>query len=260
MYAAFLNPAGRIAFDALIHQLPGPGAPALLLDVEAASAPALAAHLRRYKLRARVDVADASSEWASWGTLGDAPPAAEPLPWRPDPRLRDLGLRAVAPRGSALPLPAAAEPASALAQHRRARLLLGVADGASEMGGELPLECNLEGLSGVSFSKGCYIGQELTARTHYRGVIRKRLLPVAFAAAAAPAPGAEVFSPSGAPAGRVVAVDTDCGIALLRTAAALETDIGAAPTLRLASGSVVAASAPAWWPPAWRSSAGEPGL
>ena len=63
--------------------------------------------------------------------------------------------------------------------------LLGVPNGAAELPSAeaLPLESNLELLSGVSFAKGCYLGQELTARTHFRGVVRKRVLPAAAAAA-----------------------------------------------------------------------------
>ena len=62
---------------------------------------------------------------------------------------------------------------------------LGVPNGAAELPSAeaLPLESNLELLSGVSFAKGCYLGQELTARTHFRGVVRKRVLPVVVAAA-----------------------------------------------------------------------------
>ena len=62
------------------------------------------------------------------------------------------------------------------AAHRRLRYALGVAEGA-ELVGLLPLECNLAGLNAVSFEKGCYVGQELTARTHHRGVVRKRNRP-----------------------------------------------------------------------------------
>ena len=63
--------------------------------------------------------------------------------------------------------------------HRRLRYALGVAEGA-ELVGMLPLECNLAGLNAVSFEKGCYVGQELTARTHHRGVVRKRIVPARF--------------------------------------------------------------------------------
>ena len=73
--------------------------------------------------------------------------------------------------------------------------LLGVPNGAAELPSAeaLPLESNLELLSGVSFAKGCYLGQELTARTHFRGVVRKRVLPVVVAAAVGGDGGEEVM-------------------------------------------------------------------
>jgi len=63
------------------------------------------------------------------------------------------------------------------------RLCYGVPEGVHDIVAEenLPLECNLDWLNGVSFSKGCYVGQELTARTHFQGLIRKRMMPVSLA-------------------------------------------------------------------------------
>ena len=117
----------------------------------------------------------------------------------PDPRLNSLGLRGVLPNAVAEALiEGGVEMArthgrygerdadgdvssrvSEAAAHRRLRYALGVAEGA-ELVGLLPLECNLAGLNAVSFEKGCYVGQELTARTHHRGVVRKRIVPASF--------------------------------------------------------------------------------
>lgn len=121
----------------------------------------------------------------------------------PDPRLPSLGLRGVLPRAVAEALieggaemarthgldgdgdagagakPRARADDEASDAHRRLRYALGVAEGA-ELVGLLPLECNLAGLNAVSFEKGCYVGQELTARTHHRGVVRKRIVPARF--------------------------------------------------------------------------------
>lgn len=92
-----------------------------------------------------------------------------------DPRLPDLGQRVILPadhQPDGTPVP------DEVYTERRFRL--GVAEGSSEIpsGAALPLEYNLDALNGVSFSKGCYVGQELTARTHFQGVIRKRLMPL----------------------------------------------------------------------------------
>ena len=95
-----------------------------------------------------------------------------------------LGWRVLVPP-AATAAAAAATAASALAPpavYEARRLLAGVPQGPAEMKGALPLEMNLAELGGVSFAKGCYIGQELTARTHFKGVIRKRALPCLFTA------------------------------------------------------------------------------
>lgn len=118
----------------------------------------------------------------------------------PDPRLASLGLRGVLPRavaealieggvemarthgrsgGSDADFRRGGAHVGEAAAHRRLRYALGVAEGA-ELVGLLPLECNLAGLNAVSFEKGCYVGQELTARTHHRGVVRKRIVPASF--------------------------------------------------------------------------------
>lgn len=190
----------------------------------------------------------------------------------PDPRLPSLGLRGVLPRavaealieggaemarthgsGGALIGAGAGEKKTsadnadneASDAYRRLRYALGVAEGA-ELLGLLPLECNLEGLNAVSFEKGCYVGQELTARTHHRGVVRKRVVPARFevtnasssarGGALAVAPGTRLFphtSPNDPnanpaldsrntstrapkPAGSVVASSGDVGLALAR--------------------------------------------
>jgi folate-binding protein YgfZ len=103
------------------------------------------------------------------------------LPSWPDPRLPALGHRLVLPTGQdPLPLLPAGCRSCHPATFTSLRYRLGVAEGAAEVptGKALPLEYNLDYLHGVNFHKGCYIGQELTARTHHTGVIRKRILPL----------------------------------------------------------------------------------
>lgn len=111
----------------------------------------------------------------------------------------------------------------------------------------LPLESNLAYMNGISFTKGCYVGQELTARTHHVGVIRKRLLPVRFAS---PLPGdnvpegAEILTESGKSAGKFRAGGGEFGIALLRLA-----NVNEALYLNIAGDKVkLTASKPEWWP------------
>lgn len=126
---------------------------------------------------------------------------------------------------------------------------LGVPEGVKDLppGVALPLESNLAYMNGISFTKGCYIGQELTARTHHMGVIRKRLLPVHFSA---PLPkdsipeGAEISTESGKSAGKFRAGGGELGIALLRLA-----NVNEPLCLNLAGDKVkLTASIPEWWP------------
>lgn len=198
-YTAFLSAPGRVLHDAFLVSAPEGG---VLVDVERSALADVAAHVRKYKLRSKVTIVDASADFEVLATAGEAceeaggggAPACEGGGWR-DPRLEYLGERALLPRGASAP---AAEVGAEVYDLQLA--LLGVPNGAAHLppGEALPLEANLELLQGVSFTKGCYLGQELTARTNFRGVVRKRLLPLvsADAAAAAAAGGAEPAGPA----------------------------------------------------------------
>ena len=182
-YSSFLNAKGRMIIDGfLISDTDG----AVLIDVEAAALPALEQHMRRYKLRSKVSITDVSDSVAvnvvcGAGASGfevGAPSPCEGGAWV-DPRLSVLGCRILQRRAGPSPLPAGSIEAPP-ELHALQLAILGVPNGAADAPPEeaLPLETNLELLNGVSFRKGCYLGQELTARTHFRGVVRKRLLPV----------------------------------------------------------------------------------
>jgi len=93
--------------------------------------------------------------------------------------------------------------AAALALHDRARLAGGLPEGA-EWTGQVPLELSLERLGGVSFTKGCYMGQELTARTHFQGMVRKRVLPVRLAPLAPPGSAEAAVEVATAAAGEAI--------------------------------------------------------
>lgn len=186
-YTGFLSLQGRVLLDAFL--LPGPSG-SVLVEAEHAALPELASHLSRYRLRSKVKVRDATDEYGVFaiaaamhvaGEIGDGEAACDGGAWV-DPRLPDLlGARMLQPRSASPPdwLLNSHEVSDDL--HHLLLLLLGVPNGAAQLGpvgSALPLEANLEKLEGVSFRKGCYLGQELTARTHFRGVVRKRLAPV----------------------------------------------------------------------------------
>jgi folate-binding protein YgfZ len=94
-----------------------------------------------------------------------------------DPRLSELGVRWIAP--------IAADDADVSLFYRNHRLSQGVTEGVAELGSDatLWLEANAAELNGVSFTKGCYVGQENTARMNWRQKVNRRLLVVPVAEA-----------------------------------------------------------------------------
>lgn len=167
MWAGLLSPQGKALFDMILHD---DGAGAVLIDCEAARAGALARRLGLYRLRRKVSIEPREdlAVFAAWDDGGGPGPA--------DPRLGVLGWRWIAPRAGA---GIEADPQAVASFHAR-RIALGVPEGVAELGQDrtLWLECNAAELNGVSFTKGCYVGQENTARMHHRDRVRRRLLPV----------------------------------------------------------------------------------
>lgn len=161
VWAALLSPQGKVLFDFLVW----PSAQGLLIDCEAEAADLLAKRLSLYRLRRKIEIARDDGLAVHWRPhIGDG--AAT------DPRLPALGERWIAP----------ADPADESADEawRAHRLSLGVCEGRAELGdGEtLWLECNAMELNGVSFTKGCYVGQENTARMNWRQKVNRRLIVV----------------------------------------------------------------------------------
>jgi len=163
VYAGLLTAQGKSLFDVIVW----PGADGtVLLDCEAVAADELVKRLTLYRLRRQLAIARDDSLAVHWAPhTGDGAAA--------DPRLSDLGERWIAP--------VAASDEAADAAWRAHRLRLGVAEGRQEMGDVLWLETNAADLNGVSFSKGCYIGQENTARMNWRQKINRRLVVVSLA-------------------------------------------------------------------------------
>lgn len=161
VYAGLLTPQGKTMFDFLVW--PGGDKGSLLLDCEAAVAEDLAKRLSLYRLRRKIAICvdpDLAVHWQA--ETGDGGAA--------DPRLAALGQRWLAPANES------DEAADDAYLHHR--LSLGVMEGHAELGETLWLETNAADLNGVSFSKGCYIGQENTARMNWRQKINRRLVVV----------------------------------------------------------------------------------
>lgn len=218
IWAAFLTPQGKFLWDLFIVEHDG----AFLIDVEAARAEDFRKKLSIYKLRAKVTVALTElSVYAVMNPavldLGDAPGAARAFGGGVayvDPRLAVLGARVVL--ASADTLVAAGLAETDLAAWDSVRLRAGVPDGSRdlEVDKALLLENGFDELGGVDFDKGCYMGQELTARTKYRGLIRKRLLPVTIDGPV-PAPGTPLLAGE-AEAGEMRSSWGTSGLALVR--------------------------------------------
>lgn len=222
IHAALLTPQGRFLHDFAIV----PDGERLLLDTDAAGAEALRKRLMAYRLRSKATI----EILAGWGVallLGDDAPAAIGLPATPgacvafdggvalvDPRLPALGLRLVLPPEGLAALDRHGWPAASAADHEALRLALGVPDGARDMADGLLLENGYDELRAIDWKKGCYVGQEVTARMRYRGLAKKRLVPVRIEGPPPP-PGA-IVTLDGQEAGEMRSSAGDRGLALLR--------------------------------------------
>ncbi len=166
LWAALLSPQGKALFDMILFD---DGCGGVWLDCEGCRAEDLGRRLTMYRLKRAVAI-----ERSEVGVLAAWGESVRPG-WPSDPRLAALGQRSP---GS--PIEGAADAATWHA-HRYA---LGVPEGAADLGIDrtLWLEANAAELHGVSFTKGCYVGQENTARMHYRASVRRRLLPVTLGA------------------------------------------------------------------------------
>ena len=162
VWAALLTPQGKVLFDFIVW----PEDHSILIDCEADAAEALVKRLSLYRLRRKIDIRIDGSLAVHWH-----PEFGGPMDI--DPRLAALGNRWLGPVFDN------DEPADAAWLVHR--LQLGITEGRAELGDLLWLECNAAELHGVSFSKGCYIGQENTARMNWRAKVNRRLVVVPLA-------------------------------------------------------------------------------
>src|SRR6185369_16257163 len=152
VWAGLLTPQGKCLFDFIVWS----DGDDLLLDCEAEAADDLIKRLRIYRLRRQITIERDDSLAVHWSKDGGD--------GAPDPRLAELGQRWLGPADDATP---------GWLEHR---LRLGVCEGRAELGDLLWLECNAIELNGVSFAKGCFVGQENTARMNWRQKVNRRLV------------------------------------------------------------------------------------
>jgi folate-binding protein YgfZ len=205
--AGLLSPQGKILFDLVVYRM----ADGLLVETRATAAADLAKRLGLYKLRAQVTIADVSSAWAvvaSWdgevawpvGSVGG-----------PDPRLAAMGSRYLVPAEAVRDFGSTADPALYDAR----RVALGVPEGGRDyaLGDTFPHEADFDLRAGVSFTKGCYVGQEIVARMQHKTVVRKRVVRIRGTAPLTA--GADVMAGEFA-IGTVGTVDGDIALAFLK--------------------------------------------
>ncbi|XP_060871919.1 putative transferase CAF17 homolog, mitochondrial isoform X1 [Metopolophium dirhodum] len=178
LFTMILNSKGRVLYDCLVYKVDDH----ILLECEKDSASDLIKYLRMYLLRRKINinVLDDSSVWALFSST--------PMDMKlnsvsvfNDPRLPILGQRIISDKTSGIRSEIFLDERDNKFTYQQWRYRNGVAEGSELLKGQsFPLEMNCDYLNGISFNKGCYVGQELTARTHHTGVTRKRIMPLIF--------------------------------------------------------------------------------
>lgn len=257
IYAMLLNTTGRVLYDTMIYRMSTEQPDLFLVECDLSLVDSLRKHLSMFRIRKKVEISPAESR--VWVAFGRDPKTEFPL-LEPsagvsifkDTRLHDLGYRIITDQNVPIDALKATFPSGISfvddCSYLELRLRLGIGEGAKNFpqGKCFPLESNCDYMHGVSFHKGCYIGQELTARTHHTGVVRKRLMPLKFDD---PIPDhelpvdAEIKLLDGQVVGKLRQVCNRVGIGLLRIEKVLP-----AQTLVLADKYNCSTERPLWWP------------
>ena len=241
LHAGLLSPQGKILFEFFLVR----AGDAFLLETRRELASELVKRLSMYRLRAKATIADASADYrllVAWGTsAGQVAPHG--LVSYPDPRLADLGIRLLQRADAQETVPIDERSFATPGDWHRHRIGLGVPEGGKDypLGDTFPHEADFDLLNGVSFSKGCFVGQEVVSRMHNRASVRKRVVPieadVPLTAGAAISAGKAVIGTIGSVAGRR-------GLAMLRLDRAAEAR--ASGEALTASGVVIHVRRPPW--------------
>ena len=264
MYALFLNKGGRVLYDTIIYGTPEKNT--YLVECDATISNELRRHLRIYRVRRKIDIEPAHKLYQPWvvfnpssveegGTGVRVQRNISDLYITEDPRTSHLGMRILAGPGHNFEYLAsifedggtvAVQPPSGKDNYKTHRYRVGVGEGVDDLppGKANPLESNCDFLNGVSFNKGCYIGQELTARVHHTGIVRKRLMPMRLTTPLNAKAQNVVHSAAGANLGKIMGTSGERALALLRVEKVL-----AAPRIDLVvDEDEVFVERPSWWP------------
>lgn len=233
-YSAFLDARGRVLWDVFVWVWPElvaeKGLWACYIEVDGAEMEALKKHLKRHKLRSKVQIEDVSEEqvrvWSAWGSAIEQANTEGLIAGLKDPRAPQMHRYLVS--ANAETIVEGTQPADVQEYHLQ-RYRNGIPEGQIEIPREsaLPMECNIDLCQGIDFKKGCYVGQELTIRTKHTGIVRKRILPVELystaTSVALPEPGTDIKQldesgniKKGRAAGKFVAGIGTVGLAMCR--------------------------------------------
>jgi len=231
IHAALLTPQGKILFEFFVARA---GEGSFLLETGREQAAGLAKRLGMYKLRAKVTIEDASADYrvlALWGASPQSPRETKGTVSFPDPRLPALGLRILVELELADDVAPARNGSDATAEDYHAhRIALGVPEAGKDyaLGDAFPHEADMDRLNGVSFSKGCFVGQEVVSRMQHRAHVRKRVVPVEAVGPGELRPGAEI-AVGAAAIGKVGSASGRRALAMLRLDRAAEAKAKAEP-------------------------------
>ncbi|KAF5274060.1 hypothetical protein FQR65_LT04458 [Abscondita terminalis] len=270
MYTMFLNTKGRVMFDSIVYKRQEDNT--FYIECDSNTIDRLKKHLSLYRVRKKIDITSLQDEFQVYSIFNPEYIKTSKLQLLPDakhndvlpetssickeykdlsiyrdPRVAQLGLRVIAPLQSDIEAQISEIfkiDKDSRHSYRYFRYSLGVGEGIEDlpMDNSFPLESNCDYLHGISFHKGCYIGQELTARTHHTGVVRKRLMPLYFTKNLTKEPENKTIVHEGVNLGKLRGLEEDVGLGLLRVEKTInlkEISVGngKATTFR-----------PPWWP------------
>jgi folate-binding protein YgfZ len=177
VHSALLTPQGKMLFEFFVTNAPNGG---FLLETGRELADGLVKRLRTYMLRAKVEAENVSEAFEVAAAWGGSPPAGDARIVYDDPRLAEMGFRVLAPVPPGFAADAGDGVWVAAEAYHAHRIDLGVPEAGKDysIGDAFPHEADLDLLNGVSFEKGCFIGQEVVSRMKHRGSVRKRVVPV----------------------------------------------------------------------------------
>jgi len=184
-FGALLSPQGKILFDFIMHRT---GAQEFLFDLRAEKAGDFVKRLGFYRLRAKVAIDNRSGDLAVLTGWEETPVPENSIASGIDPRLPALGWRAIVRRDD-LPASTATED-----EYHAHRISLSIPEGGVDFTFEdtFPHDSDMDQLHGISFDKGCYIGQEVVSRMQHRGTARTRTVSARYDGTSPPVLGSDI--------------------------------------------------------------------